>query len=102
MRDHEVVTQLRAIVASKDIDRDRGSAAICLGLVGDDADIDALLAVLSDKNTGDTLRACVLHGLGRLLDRAEGAKLARVVADGRLSDPRGLMDPFADLRGLVE
>jgi HEAT repeat protein len=102
MRDREVATQLRAIVASKEADRDRGSAACCLGLVGDDADIDALLAVARDKTTSDPLRACVLHGLGRLLDRDEGAKLARVVADGRLSDVRGLLDPFADLRGLVE
>jgi hypothetical protein len=102
-RDPEVVVRLRAILASKRKDLDRASAAVCLGLVGDDADIDALLAALADKRSSDPLKACVVHGLGRLLDHSEGKRLRSVVAEGRLRGARmdGL-DPFADLRGLVE
>ncbi len=102
LHDHEVVDQLKKILAGKEPDRDRGAAAECLDLVGDDADIDALVAVVTDKKTSDSLRACALHGLGRLIDREEGARLAKVVADGRLGDTRGLIDPFADLHGRIE
>ena len=102
LRDHSVVPQLSSIVFSRNVDQDRASAAMCLGRVGDDADIDTFLGVLADHGTSDALRACVVRGLGRLLDRREGARLARVVANARWRPQPGVVDPIADLRGLVE
>jgi HEAT repeat protein len=102
LRDHEVVDRLRAIVRSKGSDLDRGSAACCLGLVGDDADIDFVVGMIAEHATSDPLRACLVHGLGRLLDRAEGAGLARVVAGGRWYRQQDCVDPFSDIRSLVD
>jgi HEAT repeat protein len=98
LRDHTVVDQLRAIVASKSTDLDRASAAICLGRVGDDAEIGFLVDVLAEHATGDTLRPCLVRALGRLLDRAEGARLAALVANGRWLWQVNVVDPFSDLR----
>jgi HEAT repeat protein len=102
LRDHTVVDQFRDIVRSKAPDMDRGAAAMCLGRVGDDADIDFVLGMIADRATSDPLRACLVHGLGRLLDRDEGARLGRLVANGRWYWETGIVDPFSDLRGLME
>jgi HEAT repeat protein len=81
LRDRSVVAQLRAIVGGRTSDLDRATAAVCLGRVGDDADIDFVLGVLADRGTSDPLRACVVHALGWLLDRSDLGPLGRVAAD---------------------
>ncbi|MCE9637324.1 MAG: HEAT repeat domain-containing protein [Planctomycetes bacterium] len=102
LRDHSVVDQLADIIRSKAPDMDRGAAAVCLGRVGDDADIEFVLGRIADRGTSDPLRACLVHGLGRLLDRDEGARLGRLVANGRWYWETDIVDPFSDLRALME
>jgi HEAT repeat protein len=100
--DKTVVAQLRAILQSKRHDLDRATCAICLGRVGDDADIDFLVGVMADRATSEPLRACVVRGLGLLLDRSEGARIGGVVANGRWTWRVQGADPFGDLRYLME
>lgn len=82
LRDRTVVDQLRAIVASKKTrDLDRCTAAVTLGVVGSDADIDFLIEAIDAAGAEGQVRACMVHALGRLLDRTENAALGRLVAD---------------------
>jgi HEAT repeat protein len=103
LHDHDVVDRLRGLAAAKGADYGRASAALCLGRVGDDADIDFLAGMVADRLTSDGLRACVVRALGRLLDEDEGARLTRVVLDGRYiwRSGRG-PGPIVDLAALTD
>jgi HEAT repeat protein len=81
LRDGTVVEHLRAIAGGRTAARDRGTAVICLGRVGSDADIDFLVDLMADRDTGDQLRACVVQALGWLLDRTDLGRLSRIAAD---------------------
>lgn len=105
LHDHSVVDQLRGLLSDKSAAGvGRATWAICLGRVGDDADIDFLLDVLVQSGTDEQLRACVLNAIGRLVDTSEGAAVGRVVADSlpfRLVRS-GQMEAIQDLQHLID
>lgn len=82
LRQQEAVAPLWAIAGDRTRpDMERAHALSCLGRVGSDTEIDEFLSLLEDRRTTTQLRACVIHGLGLLLDRDEGATLAPVAGD---------------------
>ncbi len=59
----------------------QGSAAVAIGRIGAAESVDGLIALLADDREPDLGRAMAAVGLGLLLDRDEGRRLARVAAD---------------------
>jgi HEAT repeat protein len=105
LRDKSVVEQLRAIVKSKKTrDVDRCTAAVCLGVVGSDADIDVLIEAIDASGAEGQVRGCLVHALGRLLDRTENAALGRVAADSIWfpSAADGVPDAILDVQHLAD
>jgi len=106
LRDATIVQQLRDIAGdASHPDVERAGAAVSLGRVGGYSDVDFFVKLLDDRGVHEQLRACVVQGLGLLLDRDEGKKLARVAAEshwfvtvlGRLRWP-----PVWDVQHLVD
>ncbi len=93
---------MRALVSAKGPDLWRCGAALCLGRVGDDADIDFYLGLMADRNASDAMRACLVRGLGRLLDDDEGARMAALVLGGRHSYRADQPGPLIDVCTLLE
>jgi len=84
LHDPTIAARLRELAGtSKNPDIERAGAFVSLGRVGHYSDIDFFLGQLADHDVHEQLRACVLHGLGLLLDRREGATLGRVAQDSR-------------------
>ncbi len=59
----------------------QGSAAMALGRIGGEEGGRALLALLQDESRPDVARAMAAVGLGLVLDRSEGRRIAAIGAD---------------------
>jgi len=59
----------------------QGSAAVAIGRIGGRESVDALITLLDDDEEPKMGRAMAAVGLGLMLDRSEGRRMARVAAD---------------------
>lgn len=59
----------------------QGSAAVAIGRIGGRESVDALIALLNDELEPDLGRAMAAVGLGLVLDRSEGKRMARIAGD---------------------
>jgi len=59
----------------------QGSAAVAIGRIGGRESVDSLITLLDDDEEPTMGRAMAAVGLGLMLDRSEGRRMARVAAD---------------------
>ena len=81
LRDREAVEILADLVREGGTTYEQGSAALALGRIGGPSAADELVELATSSVVSDRARAMGVVGLGLLLDRDEGERLAAIAAD---------------------